>query len=158
MTDTHDLTLTRRLQAPRAAVWRCWTEPALIEQWFCPRPWRATDVVVDLRPGGAFGTTIRGPGGEVFENEPGCFLAVEPQQSLVWTSALGPDWRPLIMPEGGFAMTVHIAFRDAEGGGTVYDVRVMHADAAGKTKHEAMGFHGGWGTAADQLDELALTL
>ena len=35
----HELTLTRLIAAPRAAVWRCWTEPELIKQWFTPRPW-----------------------------------------------------------------------------------------------------------------------
>jgi uncharacterized protein YndB with AHSA1/START domain len=47
----HVLTLERTLAAPRAAVWRCWTEPELIKQWFCPVPWRATEVQADLRPG-----------------------------------------------------------------------------------------------------------
>jgi uncharacterized protein YndB with AHSA1/START domain len=36
---SYELVLQRTLQAPRMAVWRCWTEPALMEQWFCPKPW-----------------------------------------------------------------------------------------------------------------------
>lgn len=113
-----DLDLTRSLNARPAALWRCWTEPDLLEQWFCPRPWRATDVVIDLRPGGAFATTIRGPEGEVFENEAGCWLEVTPHRRLVWTSALGPGWRPLLQPDGGFAMTAIITMEPAPEGGT----------------------------------------
>jgi uncharacterized protein YndB with AHSA1/START domain/DNA-binding transcriptional ArsR family regulator len=153
-----DLELTRHLQAPRAVLWRCWTEPALMEQWFCPVPWRATDIEIDLRPGGRFKTIIRGPGGEVFDNDPGCFLAVEPLERLVWTSGLGPGWRPVLTPPEGFAMTAVLTFADAPGGGTLYRARVLHADAAGKAAHETMGFHDGWGAATAQLDALALTL
>ena len=36
------LTLTRVLNAPREKVYRCWTEPALLKQWFTPAPWRTT--------------------------------------------------------------------------------------------------------------------
>ncbi len=36
--DTHELTLTRFIDAPRQALWRCWTDPELIKQWFTPRP------------------------------------------------------------------------------------------------------------------------
>lgn len=153
-----DLDLIRPLKARRAAVWRCWTEPALMELWFCPKPWRGTDFVLDLRPGGAFKSIIRGPEGEVFDNEPGVFLEVVPMERLVWTSALGPGYRPNIVPEEGFAMTVILTFADAPGGGTLYHSRVLHADLKGRAAHEAMGFHDGWGAATTQLDELALKL
>ncbi len=150
-----DLEITRRLKARRAAVWRCWTEPALMEQWFCPRPWRGTDFVVDLRPGGAFKSVIRGPEGEVFDNDPGTFLEVVPMARLVWTSALGPGFRPNRVPAEAFAMTVILTFADAPDGGTLYHARVLHADARGKSAHETMGFHDGWGAATTQLDEVA---
>ncbi len=150
-----DLEITRTLKARRAAVWRCWTEPALMEHWFCPRPWRGTDFVVDLRPGGAFKSVIRGPEGEVFDNEPGAFLEVVPMERLVWTSALGPGYRPYMIPAGGFQMTVILSFADAPDGGTLYHARVLHADEKGRDTHAAMGFHSGWGTAAEQLDEVA---
>lgn len=153
-----DLEIVRTLKARRAAVWRCWTEPALMEQWFCPRPWRGTDIAVDLRPGGRFKTIIRGPAGEVFDNDPGTFLEVVPMERLVWTSALGPGFRPNVIPEGAFGFTAILSFADAPGGGTIYHARVLHPDEKSKSAHETMGFHGGWGTAAEQLDEVALTL
>ena len=34
----HVLTLDRVLDAPVAALWRCWSEPDLLKQWFCPKP------------------------------------------------------------------------------------------------------------------------
>ena len=39
MSDERELVVDRVLRAPRASVWRCWTEPELLKQWFCPKPW-----------------------------------------------------------------------------------------------------------------------
>ena len=33
------LEIERIIQAPRKTVWRCWTEPELLRQWYCPAPW-----------------------------------------------------------------------------------------------------------------------
>ena len=73
-----DLVLDRALSASPAKVWRCWTEPALICQWFCPKPWFVSEAVVDLRAGGRFFTLMNGPDGEKVPNE-GSFLEVVPQ-------------------------------------------------------------------------------
>jgi uncharacterized protein YndB with AHSA1/START domain len=35
---SHELVLTRLIDAPRDKLFRCWTEPALIRQWFAPLP------------------------------------------------------------------------------------------------------------------------
>ena len=153
-----DLTFSRRLKARRATVWRCWTEPDLLVAWFCPRPWRVTRTVIELRPGGTFLTDMQGPGGEVHKDPGGVYLDIVATERLVFTSALSAGWRPAAEAEGGFPMTVILNFRDTADGGTHYDALVLHRDAAGREMHLAMGFHDGWGTAADQLDALALTL
>ncbi|MDX8350811.1 SRPBCC domain-containing protein [Cognatiyoonia sp. IB215182] len=46
----------------------------------------------------------------------------------------------------------------ARGGGCQYVVTVRHVNDADRAKHEEMGFHDGWGTAADQLGDLAASL
>ena len=33
----HDLTITRTFDAPRDLVYRCWTDPRLLERWMGPR-------------------------------------------------------------------------------------------------------------------------
>jgi uncharacterized protein YndB with AHSA1/START domain len=44
------------------------------------------------------------------------------------------------------------------GGGTLYRASAKHWSAADHEEHEKMGFHEGWGKAADQLEALAKTL
>lgn len=153
MTDAvHELTLSRLIGAPRAAVWRCWTEPELLKQWFTPRPWTTPVVEVDLRAGGANYLLFRGPNGEEFPNR-GVYLEVVPQQRLVFTDAYVTAWVPSAEP----FMTAIISFAD-EGVGTRYEARVRHWSEAAMKRHEEMGFHDGWGKATDQLEEVAKRL
>lgn len=140
-----DLELDRVVDVPPALLWRAWTEPDLLMQWFCPLPWKTTACEIDLRPGGRFRTVMEGPDGERHDNT-GCFLAVVPQKLLVFTDALGPGWRPT----GSAFMTATVDFQP-QGSGTRYIARAFHKDDATKKQHEEMGFHHGWGTALDQL-------
>jgi uncharacterized protein YndB with AHSA1/START domain len=151
-THDHDLVLTRLIDAPRVALYRCWTEPELIKQWFTPRPWTTPVVEMDVRPGGASHMLFRGPEGQEFPND-GVFLEVVPNEKLVFTDAYTKDWKPSAKP----FMTAVIKFAD-EAGQTRYTARVHHWTAEDKKRHEDMGFHEGWGKAADQLEALARTL
>lgn len=154
MTDTtNDLILDRVMNAPRAALWRCWTEPKLLEQWFCPKPWYVTDAVLDLRPGGEFSSVMHGPDGEEFPNL-GVFLEIVEGKKLVSTDAFAPGWRP----QGRPFMASVVTFEDAGDGKTHYVASAMHWTEEAKKEHEAMGFHEGWNAAADQLEALAQTL
>ena len=50
MTQTaHELSVTRYIAAPPAAVWHAMTER--IEEWWCPRPWRMRIIDVEWRAG-----------------------------------------------------------------------------------------------------------
>lgn len=154
-----DLSLERQIDVPPATLWRCWTEPELLMIWFCPKPWQVTRAVIDLRPGGRFYTHMEGPGTDGSDpnvcdaDSEGCFLSVDPGRELVFTDALRAGWRP--NPAPFMTATVRFAPKD---GGTWYTARVQHVDAAGRARHEQMGFFEGWGTAADQMEALARTL
>lgn len=149
----HELTLDRILDAPRAAVWRCWTEPDLLEKWFCPKPWYVTDAILDLRPGGAFSTLMHGPEGEEMPTS-GVFLDLVEGRKLIFTDAFAPGW----LPAGRPFMAAEVSFDDAGGGRTRYVARARHWSDEARKEHEAMGFHDGWGKAADQLEMLAKSL
>src|SRR3569833_2220044 len=50
--ENNELVLDRLLDAPRDKVFRCWTDPELIKQWFAPKPYTVPEAKVDLRVGG----------------------------------------------------------------------------------------------------------
>ena len=144
-----ELVLTRLIDAPRAKLYRCWTEPALLTQWFTPPPWTTPHAELDVRPGGANVVLMRGPDGTEMPNR-GVYLEVVPNERLVFTDAYTKAWEPSEKP----FMTVILTFAD-EGGKTRYTARVLHWTVADREAHEKMGFHEGWGIATDQLTALA---
>ena len=78
-------------------------------------------------------------------------------QRLVWTNALGPDFRPKPQPKDAnleFFFVVDLRLAPLPNGGTSYTATVMHQDEASRQAHEDMGFQQGWGIALDQLVEL----
>ncbi|HLI11758.1 MAG TPA: SRPBCC family protein [Alphaproteobacteria bacterium] len=143
-----ELVLTRLIDAPREKLFRAWTEPALLKQWFAPLPWTTPVVEIDLRPGGANLFVMRGPDGKEFPNR-GVYLEVVENERLVFTDAYVAAWEPSEKP----FMTAIITFAD-EDGKTRYTARVRHWTAADREAHEKMGFHQGWGQCADQLAAL----
>jgi uncharacterized protein YndB with AHSA1/START domain len=152
-----DLLLERVVDVPRHLVWAAWTQPELIRQWFTPKPWRTTEVELDLRPGGRFRTVMQGPEGPAMDNT-GCVLEVVEGRKFAWTGALGPGFRPRARDfQAPFLMSAVISLDD-EGAGTRYRALVIHGDEPARAQHAAMGFEAGWGTALDQLVALARTL
>ena len=143
-----ELVLTRLIDAPRAAVFRAWTDPDLLKLWFAPRPYTTPIAELDVRPGGASLVVMRSPDGREMPNR-GVYLDVVENERLVFTDAYTQAWEPSQKP----FMTVILTFED-EGGRTRYTARVRHWTAADRESHEAMGFHEGWGRCADQLAAL----
>ncbi len=149
----HELVLNRLLDAPPDTLYRLWTDPTRLKDWFCPRPWTVTQAELDVRPGGVCHFTMQGPNGEVVPNL-GQYLEVVPGRKLVFTDAFTGGWIP---KEGAPFMVATITF-EPEGGKTRYIATVRHWTEADMKKHEAMGYQQGWNTVADQLETLARTL
>jgi uncharacterized protein YndB with AHSA1/START domain len=147
-----ELVLTRLIAAPRPNLYRAWTEPELLKQWFTPPPYRTIRAELDPRPGGASLIVMQGPDGTEFPNR-GIYLEIVENERLVFTDAYTAAWEPSDKP----FMTAIITFAD-EAGGTRYTARVLHWSVADREAHEKMGFHQGWGIATDQLASLAASL
>lgn len=148
-----ELVLTRILNAPREKVFRAWTEPALLKQWFAPKPFTTPVVELDVRPGGANLIVMRDPQGQDYPNR-GVYLDVVRNERLVFTDAYVKAWEPSEKP----FMTCILTFEDAGAGRTRYTARVLHWSVADRETHEKMGFQEGWGLCATQLEALAAGL
>jgi uncharacterized protein YndB with AHSA1/START domain len=143
-----DLVLSRIIDAPPHKVYRAWTEPELLKQWFAPTPFTTPVAELDVRPGGANRIVMCSADGTEFPNR-GVYLEVLPNERLVFTDAYTEAWQPSGKP----FMTVILTFED-EGGRTRYTARVRHWSVEDRETHENMGFHQGWGQCANQLAAL----
>ena len=144
--DGRDLVLVREFDATPEKVYRAWTDPALLTQWFTLGTWSAAKAELDVRPGGSSLVIMRGPDGAEFPNQD-VYLEVAPNQRLVLTDAYTSAWVP---SEQAF-MTVTLAFDGLPGGRTRYTARVSHWTVTDREKHEEMGFHQNWPIAAERM-------
>ena len=149
-TDRFTLKIDRLLRAPRAAVWRCWTEVDLFRQWFCPAPWTVPKADFDLRPGGRMDCVMAGPQGERVDNT-GIWLDVVRPSRLVFTDAFSENYMPRPDP----FMTGFVELSESSHDTTHMVWGARHATEAAMRQHLEMGFDVGWRTAADQLERLA---
>jgi uncharacterized protein YndB with AHSA1/START domain len=147
--DVHELSIERLIDAPVEAVWRAYTDH--LDEWFCPKPWRAEVEVMDLRAGGQSKLVMYGPNGEVMPND-GVYLEVVPQQKIVFTDAFRSGW----IPQGPF-MVGFMEFT-AQGAQTHYRGGARHWTAEAMEQHKAMGFEAGWSEVAAQLETVAKRL
>ena len=147
-----DLLLTRLIDAPREKLYRAWTEPDLLKQWFAPLPYTTPVAELDVRPGGSSLIVMRGPDGGDMPLK-GVYLEVVQNERLVFTDAYTKAWEPSDKP----FMTVIVTFEN-EQGKTRYTARVRHWTVADREAHEKMGLHQGWGKCIDQLSALVATI
>ena len=148
-----ELVLTRIIDVPREKLYRCWTEPELLKQWFAPKPYMTPFAELDVRAGGFNRITMRSPEGQDMPNQ-GVYLEVVPNEKIVFTDAYTAGWVPSENP----FFTAILTFEDLGGGKTRYTARARHWTQEKCEAHKKMGFHEGWGICADQMAALAATL
>ena len=145
-----ELVLTRIIDAPREKLFRCWTEPELLKQWFAPLPYTTPVAELDVRPGGGNRIVMRSPEGQDMPMQ-GTYLEIVKNERIVFTDAYSKGWVPAEKP----FFTGIITFEDLGGGKTRYTARARHWTVADREAHEKMGFNVGWGICTDQLAALA---
>lgn len=86
-TQERALTLTRVFNAPREMVFKAWTDPKQLMQWWGPAHHPATHIDMDVRPGGKWRNCLRSvvDGSELWHH--GTFREVVAPSLLVFTFA-----------------------------------------------------------------------
>ncbi len=62
--DTCTFQAKRMFHAPVSLVWRAYTEPELLDQWWAPKPWKTETKSMDFTPEGKWIYDMVGPNGE----------------------------------------------------------------------------------------------
>ncbi len=58
------ITVERSFNASVSIVWRAWTEPEILDQWWAPKPWRAETKSMNFKEGGRWHYCMIGPDNE----------------------------------------------------------------------------------------------
>lgn len=134
--------LRRVFRAPRAKVFRAWTEPRAVERWFGPHGWSTRVVRLDVRVDGEYEFAMTPPtSGAPHRLLGGRFREIVPDRRLVFTWTWKDDDQPQ-------ESRVTIDFNDAEGG---TEIVLQHERLA--TAEAREGHTGGWTESLDRLGE-----
>ena len=144
------LHVVREFNAPLEKVWKAWTESALLDKWWAPRPWKAETKTLDFREGGLWLYCMVGPDG----TRHWCrvdFKTIAAQKSFTSTAVFSDDKgnRDNSFP----AMHWSIVFIPTTTGSKV-EVRISFDNEADLQKILEMGFEAGFSMGLGNLDEL----
>jgi uncharacterized protein YndB with AHSA1/START domain len=147
----HEIIITRVFNAPRELVFKAWTEPEHIAQWWGPEGFTTRVIEFDLRPGGRSRYVMVGPDGTEYPGE-GVFREVVPPERIVTTDEFGEDYEQLTDVELPQGMVITILFEELNDK-TRLTLQISHPSADDRRKHEEMGVVAGWNSSFDCLDE-----
>jgi uncharacterized protein YndB with AHSA1/START domain len=154
-----DFVITRVFDAPRELVWRCFTEPERMKEWFGPKGSNVVESTMDFRVGGTYHGALRAGDGPVMWAKFVYREIVAPQR-LVWvhsfSDAAGGLTRHPLSPTWPLRLLTTVTFEDAGAGKTKVTLRWSALDATAEEQktfdaaHE--GARGGWSGSFERLD------
>jgi len=119
-TADREILITRVLDAPRELVFKAWTEPEHVVQWWGPRGFTTTTKEMDVRPGGVWRFVMHGPDGRDYKNRI-VFIEVTKPERLVYAHADDGETEPV-----SFQVTITM---DDQGGKTKLTMRMVFPSA-----------------------------
>jgi uncharacterized protein YndB with AHSA1/START domain len=114
-----EISATRIYDAPRELVWKLWTDPKHIVQWWGPNGF-TTIHEMDVRPQGVWRFIMHGPDGRDYKNRI-VYLEVKKPERLVYKHSPERDTEPV-----NFEVTVDFSDKD---GKTQIDMRMIFPSA-----------------------------
>ena len=148
VTAERTVTITRLLDAPRDLVFRLWTDPAHMAQWWGPRGFTNPVCELDVRVGGWIHIDMRAPDGTVYPMT-GTFREITPPRRLVF-EVVAEDH------DGNVHLRSLTTVTFAEEGNKTR--LTVHADAVGLSPlapQMLAGMEAGWTQSLEKLGELA---
>ncbi len=131
--------VSRKFNAPVERVWKAWTNPELIKQWWGPETYSCPTASLDVRPGGKSLLAMKGPDGQV-QYSGGTYLEVIPNKKIVSTDQfMDKDGKAISPKDAGMpgewaeVMKVNIEFKSL--GDDQSEIHIVH-DGIPKDQHD----------------------
>jgi uncharacterized protein YndB with AHSA1/START domain len=165
MTATGDFVLSRTFDAPRDVVWKVFTDPEHMKNWWGPKGFTVIQQKMDFRPGGIYHYGMKAPNGAPMWGK-FVYREIVPPEKLVlinsFSDEAGGITRHPMSPTWPLEMLSVFTFEDVSGGKTRFTVRWSAHKASEEerktfdTSHDSM--RQGWGGTMDQLAAYLATL
>jgi uncharacterized protein YndB with AHSA1/START domain len=149
------IVITRIFNAPRELVFKAWTEPTQVAQWWGPRGFTTKVTQLDLRPGGHWHYVMIAPNGKEYPAK-GVFREVVPFERIVTTDEFDEGFDKVIKADLPQGVMLTALFEDL-GSKTKLTLHILHESIEDRRKHEEMGVIPGWNSSFDCLDEFLAT-
>ncbi len=156
MTKTADICITRIFDAPLAKVWKAWTDPEQVKEWWGPKDFTAPHVKTDFRVGGKYLYAMHGPAGSEFDKDMwsgGEYKEIIPMKKIVASDYFSDETGKKVSPkEYGMPgdwpeeMLVTVTFEELPDGKT--KLTLLHE---GHPAEMADMAHAGWNQSLDKF-------
>lgn len=107
----------QNFEVPRELLFRAWTEPEHLKNWWGPHGFTNTFYEFDLRPGGYWRFTMHGPDGKNYENE-SIFETIIPAERIIFEHISPPAFRTDVcftgMEPGGTSLEWKMIFKEEQ--------------------------------------------
>jgi uncharacterized protein YndB with AHSA1/START domain len=146
--------VTREFDAEVPLVWKAYTDPEILDQWWAPKPWKTRTKSMDFRPGGEWRYAMVGPEGEEhwclvrwediqFEKGYKGFDAFTDAEGNIKTEMPEAKWESKFSPKGKR---------------TLVDIHISYESLSDLEGYIQMGFKEGLSMAMENLDALLPSL
>jgi len=150
--EKQELTITRVFDAPRELVWKAWTDPERVKQWWGPEHFTAPHCTMDFRVGGTYLFCMRAPDGKNYWTT-GVYREIVPMDRIVYTDSFADEHGNRVSgshygmgDEFPKEMVVTLTFEDYEG---KTRFTLQHAGMPAGTHREMAS--AGWNGSLDKL-------
>ncbi len=144
--EEQELVLTSVFDVPRELVFKAWTDPKRVAQWWGPHGFTNPVCELDARPGGAIRIHMRGPDGTVYPMTGVYQEVVEPERIVFTSAALDEKGHPM------FEVLTTVTFAE-QGGKTKQILRARVIRRTAQAAPYLAGMEAGWTQSLERLAE-----
>lgn len=145
-----EFVITRVFDAPRALVFKAWTDPKHLARWWGPKGFTNPVCELDARPGGAIRIVMRGPDGTDYPMTGVFQEIVEPERLVFVSEALDAEGKPL------FEVLNTVTFSE-QGGKTTLRLKARVTKSTAEAPRYLDGMEAGWTQSLERLSEYLAT-
>ena len=158
MADNTDFVISRVLDAPRELVWKVFSEPERMKEWWGPKGFTVIASKMDFRPGGIYHYGMQAPNGAAMWGK-FVYREIVPPERMVFINSFSDEdggvTRHPMSPSWPLEMLSTFTFEELPGGKTRFTLRWRAYNASAEEQktfdaaHDSM--NQGWGGTLEQL-------